>query len=728
MISSVSLRRSLLVLLVASSLSHITAQQQLTLRDAVLKAGTELAPERLQGLQWIEGSQAYSYVKEKQLWKGTGGKSADVPLINVDDLNSSLPDSVKLKDIPSITWLDQMRFSFDHKGSYHVYDLNSRKLNTRYSLPANAERVDVSDKTGNAAFTVEEDLYIMLHPPQKEVRVTSDGGNGIVNGRSVHRDEYGIHKGTYWSPDGNKLAFYRMDESMVSQYALEDITSRPSNFKQIRYPMAGAKSHHVTIGIFDLNSGSTVFLKTGEPLDQYLTNIAWDPSGQFIHVVHLDRKTENLKLVRYDVNSGNAAATLLEEHDDKYLEPQHPIEFLSGRNKSRYLWRSQRDGWPHVYLYDLKTGLVRQLTKGAWVVKDVLAKDPAGNFIIVSGTLPIDKNDPLGATETHLYRVDVNSGKTTRMTKDPGTHHGKVSTDGTLVIDAWSSLDVPGRIEIINNNGKKLKSLIEAKDPLANYAIGKAELLTIAGEEGDRLVARMIKPSNFDLQRKYPVLIYVYNGPHVQLITNSRLANAALWMYEAAERGYIVWTVDGHGSAYRGRDFEQVIHRRLGELEVKDQMHGVDHLKSLPYVDPERIAVHGWSYGGHMTTAMLIRNPGVFKVGVAGGPVMDWGLYEVMYTERYMDTPQENPEGYVSTALPPLAEKLQEDLLIITGGQDDVVLPQHAFSFIQECIGKGVQVDFFEYPGHAHNVRGKDRLHLMEKILGYIDARIQHQR
>jgi dipeptidyl-peptidase-4 len=704
------------------------AQQQLTLRDAVLKAGTDLAPERLADLQWIEGTRSYSYIKEKQLWRGTSGKSADMPIVSQDDLNASLPEDKKLKGFPGITWDDGSKFHFMHGGSIHVFDLNTRKLSTRLTLPEDAEDLDLQDGTGSVAFTREDDLYVLFGSPEKEVRITKDGGNGIVNGKSVHRQEYGIQKGTFWSDDGSKLAFYRMDESMVTSYALEDITSRPSNFKQIRYPMAGAKSHHVTIGIFDVNSGKTVFLKTGEPLDQYLTNIAWDPSGAFIHVVHLDRKTENLKLVRYDATSGEPIATFLEEHDDKYLEPQHPIEFLPGRNKSRYLWRSQRDGWPHVYLYDVQAGLVRQLTRGNWVVKDVLAKDPSGNFIIVSGTLPIEKNAPLGATETHLYRVDVNTGKTSRITTDQGTHNGKVSTDGSMVIDNWSSLTVPNRVELLNSSGKKLKQLLDAKDPLLNYSIGKPELLTIAGEQGDQLVARMIKPSTFDPQRKYPVLIYVYNGPHVQLIANSRLANAAPWMYEAAERGYIVWTVDGHGSGDRGRDFEQVIHRRLGEVEVKDQMRGVEYLKSLPFVDPDRIAVHGWSYGGHMTTALLTRHPGVFKVGVAGGPVMDWGLYEVMYTERYMDTPEENPEGYVTTALPPLADKLQEDLLIITGGQDDVVPPQHAFSFIQECIAKGVQVDFFEYPGHAHNVRGKDRLHLMEKVLKYIDSRIQHQR
>ncbi len=515
-----------------------------------------------------------------------------------------------------------------------------------------------------------------------------------------------------------------MDESMVTEYQLEDITTRPSTFKAIRYPMAGQPSHHVTIGIFDLQSGKTIFLKTGEPLDQYLTNISWDPSGRFIHVVHLDRATENLKVVRYDANSGEQAATLIEEHDDKYLEPQHPIEFIG--NTGRYIWRSQRDGWPHLYLYDLKKGLVSQITKGRWVVKDLLHIDPAGKFLIVSGTLPIDPEDPKGALETHIYRIEIARGKSKRLTQETGTHYASINKTGSHIIDRFSSIDVAGRTVIREaQSGKIIKTLLDPKDPLDEYAIGSIELMTVAGENGTKLNARLIKPSDFDSTKKYPVIVYVYNGPHVQLIANARLSNAAPWMFAAAERGYLIWTVDGHGSAHRGRDFEQIIHRRLGEVEVRDQMHGVDHLRSLPFVDADRIAVHGWSYGGHMTTAMLTRHPGVFAVGVAGGPVMDWSMYEVMYTERYMDTPAENPDGYTSTALPPIAEKLKEDLLIITGGQDNVVLPQHGLTFMKNCIDAGIPIDFFEYPGHAHNVFGKDRLHLMQKILGYIDQRLQ---
>ncbi len=701
------------------------AQQKLTLSDAVLKVGKELAPERIRGLQWIKGSNSYSHVKDDALMVGQLGKSADMPLITKADLNAHLKNDTLKGGFPSITWDDADRFHFLHSNTMWHFSMKEKKLSKAIDLPTEAENMDVHEQNGNIAFTIDNDLHVAVTGSGKTVQITKDGGNGIVNGKSVHREEYGITKGTFWDPAGYKLAFYRMDESMVTVYELEDLSTKPSTFKQIRYPMAGQKSHHVSVGVHDLAKGSTIFLKTGEPLDQYLTNISWDPTGTIVHVVHLDRATENLKVVAYDAITGNAIGTLIEEHDDKYLEPQHPIEFIGGKG-DKFIWRSQRDGWPHLYLYDRKGKLIRQLTKGNWVVKDVLGSDPKGEFVIVSGSLPIDGNDPKGALETHLYRVSIPSGKAVRLTTDPGTHHGQLSSDGRYLIDMWSSISIPGRTQIMDaRSGQVIKMLLDAKDPLADHAIGTIELLTIDGEDGDELNARLIKPAAFDPDRKYPVLIYTYNGPHVQLIANSRLSNAALWMFAAAERGYLVWTVDGHGSAHRGRDFEQVIHRRLGEVEVRDQMRGVEYLKTLPYVDPDRIAVHGWSYGGHMTTAMLTRNPGVFKAGVAGGPVMDWSMYEVMYTERYMDTPAENPEGYKSTSLPPLAKELSEDLLIITGGQDKVVLPQHGLTFIKSCIDNNVPVDFFEYPGHEHNVMGKDRLHLMEKVLDYIDRRIE---
>ena len=705
----------------------IHAQQTLTLRDAVLKAGTELAPERLRGLQWIKGTGNFSYVRDSLLMMGSSGKAMDRPILSLGTLNKALDADRQLRAIPAITWIDANAFRFLHKGQLLRYDLSTMTLGTLASLPSDAANEDIEPTSLHIAYTIGNDLYVLRNGSQPQ-RITSDGTDGIVNGQSVHRQEYGITKGTFWAPNGERLAFYRMDERMVTTYHLEDISTKPSTFNPIRYPMAGQTSHQVTVGVVDLRDGSMRFLRTEGAADDYLTNIAWSPDGRFVHVVHLDRRTENLRLVRYDASTGEPVATLLTEQDPKYLEPEHPPLFLAS-SPEQFLWRSERDGWEHLYLYDGRMGLVRQLTKGPWNVKEVLGVDPGGRFAIVEGSAPNIEDAPTGALETHLYRVALATGRTTRLSIDAGTHSGMLSDDASFLIDRWSSTTVPGRVELRSTaRGELLRTLLNSADPLTNYTVGSIELITVPITNGDRANARLIKPSHFQEGRKYPVLIYVYNGPHVQLVNNSFLGGASHWMLEAAERGYLVWTLDGHGSAGRSKAFEQAVHRRLGLVEVEDQMAGVAFLKGLPYVDADRIAVHGWSFGGHMTTAMLTRHPGVFKVGVAGGPVMDWSLYEVMYTERYMDTPAENPEGYQATALPPLADKLQEDLLLITGGADDVVLPQHSLSFIRSCVERGVPVDFFDYPGHGHNVRGKDRLHLMEKVLRYIDQRIQFQR
>jgi len=514
-----------------------------------------------------------------------------------------------------------------------------------------------------------------------------------------------------------------MDESMVTPYYVEDISTKPSTFTKLRYPMAGQTSHQVKLGVFDVRTRKTTFLVTGEPRDQYLTNIAWDHSGQFVYITHLNRATDHLRLVQYDVKTGAPVKTLLEEKNDKWLEPLHPAHILEKKG-GQYIWWSVRDGWQHLYLYDLKNGLLRQLTKGAWAVTDLLGTDEKEEYVYIQGTAedgPGTALGDMGSCELHLFKVELSTGKTERITQEAGTHLCQV--DDGRVIDQWSSTSVSSRTQLVDaRSGQVLKILLDSRNPYAGFSIGATELFTIPGANGDRLNARLIKPSGFDPAKKYPVIVYVYNGPHVQLVSNSFLGGASPWMLHAANRGYLVFTVDGHGSEHRGLAFEQMVHRRLGAVEVDDQVAGAEYLKTLPYVDGERMAIHGWSYGGFMTTSLMLKKPDLFKVGVAGGPVMDWGMYEVMYTERYMDTPAENPEGYATSMLTDKADQLKGDLLLIHGTMDDTVLREHSLTFVKNCVDKGVQVDYFEYPGHAHNVRGKDRLHLMTKVLDHIDA------
>ncbi|MCB0795632.1 MAG: DPP IV N-terminal domain-containing protein [Flavobacteriales bacterium] len=702
------------------------AQQQstLTLADAVTKAYSTYAPSRMRGLQWLPDAAQYAHQNDSVLFINGAGKSMDRPVLTLGKLNKGLGKDAGLDRLPDILWENSRTILFWHADKLFECELNSGNSRVRLGMLDGSENKDLDPTRTRVAYTLDDDLYIGLAGNGQQVRVTQDGGQGIVNGKSVHREEYGIQKGTFWSPNGERLAFYRMDESMVTTYDLEDISTKPSTFEAIRYPMAGQTSHEVSIGVHDLNTGRTIFLQTTGARDDYLTNIAWGPNSDKLYVVHLDRATENLRLVEYDVRSGRAQREVLKEHSDVYLEPEHPVTFLNG-SSDRFLWWSDRDGHDHVYLFDLDEGLVKQLTQGEWNVKRVIGQDPKGRTLFLEGSGEILRGDPSGALQTHLYTVDLKSGNLARLTTAQGSHSGELSPDGSMLLDQWSSISVPHRTELLDAGGSVMKVLLDSEDPLRAVLTGSMEFLTIPGEEGDLLNARLIKPSHFDPAQKYPVLIYVYNGPHVQLVRDQYLGGASLWMMHAAERGYLVFTVDGHGSSGRSRDFEQTIHRRLGEVEIKDQLHGVAYLRELPYVDGERMAVHGWSYGGYMTTSLMLKAPGTFRIGVAGGPVMDWSMYEVMYTERYMDTPEENPDGYSSTRLPDKCAALQGELLVIHGLQDNVVLPEHSYSFLKSCVDQGVQVGFFVYPGHAHNVRGKDRVHLMTKVLSAIDNAIQ---
>lgn len=717
------LRRAILLFSIfGTTLAWAQQQQPITLTDAILKPWP-LYPERMAGLQWIPATDQYSYLKGDSLMAGGTGSGDVRLLITRGELNRALPAADTLARMPAVEWTDQRTLLFGSGLHTYAFNVAGKKAALRYTLPDDAENDDADDAREKAAFTRGNNLFI-AGPGNKVAQVTTDGADGIVNGKSVHREEYGITKGTFWSPDGKLLAFYRMDETMVTPYYVEDITTTPSTFKKFRYPMAGQTSHQVTLGVYDTRSGKTIFIKPDGPPDHYLTNISWDPDNAHIQIILQDRAANHFRVMRYDALSGAFQRMLFEEHNDKWLEPEHPFTFLK-KTPARYIHWSQRDGWWHLFLYDVNLGMVRQLTTGNWVVNRIIGMDPDERQLYVEGTATIDPKDPKGAMETHLYRVELATGNTVRLTKEAGTHRGLLAENGRFLIDQWSSTTVPGRTELLDAaTGKVVKLLKDSKDRLAARWKGSVELVQVQGENGDLLNGRLIKPAGFDPARKYPVIVYTYNGPHVQLVTNSFIGGAQLWMMQAADRGYLIFTVDGHGSGNRGLAFEQAIYRQLGITEVQDQLHGAAWLKHLPYVDSTRMAVHGWSFGGHVTEALMLRAPGTFQVGVAGGAVQDWKLYEVMYTERYMDTPEENPKGYAETALPPIADHLRGHLLLIHDNMDETVVPEHALRFLKSCVDKGVYPDFFYYPGHAHNVRGKDRVHLYTQILDYMDEHL----
>jgi dipeptidyl-peptidase-4 len=527
----------------------------------------------------------------------------------------------------------------------------------------------------------------------------------------VHRNEFAIDGGIFWSPDGKLLAYYSMDERMVTDYPLVDVQERIATAKPIKYPMAGMTSHQVTLHVYNIATGKEIVVKTGEPAEQYLTAITWNPDNKRIYIGVLNRQQNHLKFNEYDAITGDFIKTIFEDRDEQYVEPQGPAYFLPN-NPDQFIWKAQRDGYYHLYLYTISKGTSRQLTKGNFVITDFNGFSKDGSKIYYRST----EVSPL---ERHCYVMDIKSGNATQITKEHGTHDVTPSSNGKYFIDFYNSTDVPYNVDVMDAKGKFLCRLHEAENPLKDYNIGKTELGTLKAEDGQTLYTRLIKPYNFDASKKYPVVVYVYGGPHAQLITDTWTAGAGIYLNYLAQEGFLVFTLDNRGSADRGEAFEQCIHRQCGQLEMQDQMTGIKWLKTLPYVDAERIGSDGWSYGGFMSTSLKINHPEVFKVSVAGGPVLDWKYYEIMYGERYMDTPEENPEGYELTSLENKTDKLEGKLLMIHCTTDPVVMWQHSLVFVENCIHNGKQLDYFVYPGHDHNVYGMDRAHLITKITQY---------
>ena len=700
-----------ILLILFCIISSVGAQKTLSLKDATLGQGSYLKPKMPEQINWRD-NQHFVMLKDSTLFQYNILKKELSPIITISEFYQALKTAgfKTTKSFPLFSFINSSRIWFLMQNQVVIFNIESKQVEQTISYPANAENIDYCAGNFTLAYTIKNNLFIT--GPAGIQQVTNDTEPHIINGTSVHRNEFGIDKGIFWSPAGTKLAFYHMDETMVGDYPLVDYMAREAELVNIKYPMAGMTSHQVKLGIYNPATKQTVFLKTGEPLDHYLTNICWSPDEKSIFIQELNRQQNHMKLNQYDAATGEFIKTILEETDNKYVEPLQPILF-SKIDQAKFYYQSRRDGWNHVYQCTIKDGIVAQITKGDWEVTDLSGFDAKEENMFFEAT----KESPI---ERHFYRINLPSGKTDKLTEAAGTHSCILSPDQQNVVDRWTSPDVPGQLDLISLKKASTQTIFHAENTLKDFDLGENTVFTIRAADGATdLYCRMIKPNNFDPAKKYPVIIYVYGGPHEQLINKTWLNSARWWQYYMASKGYIAFTVDSRGSANRGKAFENAIHRQLGVVETADQMKGIDYLKTLPYIDVNRIGVHGWSYGGFMTLNLKLKHPEVFKVAVAGGPVVDWSMYEVMYGERYMDTPQENPEGYQNANMLNYVNKLNGKLMIIHGVQDQTVVMQQSMQFLKKCIDLNKQVDFFVYPTHEHNVRGNDRLHLMEKISNY---------
>ncbi|WP_417353130.1 DPP IV N-terminal domain-containing protein [Flavobacterium alkalisoli] len=709
-----------------------TAQQNLTIEQATYGQYQAYAPKSLTAPQWRKDSKTITYLDNtysKLMSRSEDSKWEEKTFLTKQDLTSALKSKYpseffNFQIFPyQYKWEDKNTIAFEAAGSNGNYlvlfDVEKKEVKHTIAIAADASQ-QIMAPNGTAAAWLKENNIIITTENGQNTNVTNDTDKGIVNGSDyVHRQEFGINKGMWWSPDSKMLLYYRKDETMVADYPLVDFGQRIATEKDIKYPMAGMKSEEVTLVVYNVASNAKTTLKTEGPKEQFLTCVTWSPDNKYIYIGVLNREQNHLKLNKYEATTGNFVKTLFEEQSSTYVEPLHELTFVPNSN-TEFLYRTEKDGYEQLYLYNTDGKLLKNLGYNDVVVTELLDFDAKGKSVSYVGTA----NNGL---DRHLYQVNLKSGKTTQITTGSGTHSVMVSSDGALALDSFSNTTTPNEVSIINTVNKKTTSLFKANNPYTGVTeLPKMELITITAADGKTpLNGRLIYPGNFDANKQYPVMVYVYGGPHAQLVNNDWLGGASLFDYYMAQQGYVVFTLDNRGSDVRGRDFEHVIHRNLGQNEMADQMKGIEFLKSKSFVNQDKIGVYGWSFGGFMATSLMLNHSDTFKVGVAGGPVCDWKYYEVMYGERYMDMPQENPEGYEKSCIVNKANQLKGRLLMIHGAQDNVVVQQHSMEFINACIAAGKQVDYFLYPTHEHNVRGKDRIHLNHKIADYFETHLK---
>ncbi|MDR2836592.1 MAG: S9 family peptidase [Bacteroidales bacterium] len=707
------------LLIFINFISFSQTDKVLTIDEAVVGLSRELYPEYISGLKFCPNNNEISYLQDNSLmvknFKYKKNNLTEKSIISLDELNEIITkyDFKELKSFPQYQWMTNYFIRIRLGLSILDIDISLKKIVNSITIGEEHENITFANNKYDYAYTIGGNLFLKNLKSESK-QITADGDKGIVYGQTVSRNEFGIDGGIFWSPKDNFIAFYRKDESQVTEYPIVNTNTRIATLDNIKYPMAGMPSEEITIGVYNINTMETIFLNTEGDKNQYLTSVTWSPDEKNIYVALLNREQNHLKLNCYDAVSGKLFKTLFEEKNDKYVEPQDALIFLPNDN-SKFIWQSRKDGFSHLYLYDVNGNQISQLTKGEFEIQQVYGFSEKSDAIFIKA----NKESPI---DFDIYKVNIKNQIMTKISSEKGSHNAIFSFDYQYFIDNFSNTTTPNKYVLCFTDGKKIDDLLISKNPLADYNMPDLKIGIIKANDGKTdLYYRLITPKNLDKSKKYPCIVYVYGGPHNQLISNRWLAGAAGWDYYMAQKGYIVFSLDNRGSSNRGFEFESIIHRQVGTVECQDQISGVDFLKTLGYVDMDRIGVHGWSYGGFITTTLMTDYSDIFKVGVAGGPVINWELYEVMYGERYMDTPEENPTGYQNSNLLNKAEKLKGRLMIIHGAIDPVVVWQNSQNFLDECIKNKVLIDYFIYPSHEHNVRGTDRIHLMRTVTRYFE-------
>lgn len=695
-----------LLVFIALSLS---AQSSLSIDDYLNR---RYSPDSLHYIQWIQRSDDFTYVNNKILYQENVKSNKPKAILTLDELKSAT--GLEIMYFPLYKWVNEREILIQASNILYYFDTKSKTVKRRLELPQNASDLDFS-RNGSIAFVVDSNLYV-ADPSKKILQITDTKRLGSA-GLNAYRREFGCSKGTFWNRSSTKIAFYEKSDEDLKAYPFVDYSVQPAKVTWYRYPFAGQKNEKVKIGIYNLVDSTISYLNLTKG-DIYYTGLTWHPDGNSIFITEVTRNQKKATLVEYDVKSGEKIREVFSEESEIYVEPEYPMMMVASKN-TEFIWLSRRDGYRHLYIYDIEGELLNPLTTGEWEVTQILGFDDKYTNVYFIGT---EEGDYLNK---YIYKADVISWKVTKLSKVEGVHSGIVNGNG-YVIDLNSNMEVPYSAHLLDPKGVELRKIKQSKSPIDNKLQPKIETGSFRAADGKtELPYSIFKPADFDESKKYPAIMYVYGGPHVQLVQNCWMTTSK-WFSLAylASKGYIVFVADNRGSDCRGFQFESITHKQLGKIEAEDQLKALETLNKLKYVDSERIGIMGASYGGFMSLTMLCDYPEHFKAGVSSFPVTDWSMYEIMYTERYMETPETNYQGYFDSNVINKVKNLTSATLVISGGQDNVTVNQHAKSFVNKCIELDKPIEHFEYSKHEHGVSRADFDHYLKKIEHFFEKNL----
>jgi dipeptidyl-peptidase-4 len=667
------------------------------------------------GLAWTPDGKQLSYFETKgsgreaktELWEMDAASGERRLLMAADKLEMILPaDTARATQATGLgrrapaqyQWApDGAGILFQGPTALAWFDPKSQAGRTLVSGKAALADPKISPDGRYVSFVRDHNLWLVSVSEGKERAVTQGGTEEIRKGELdwVYPEELDIKTAYWWSPDSSAIAYLEMDERKVSQYPLVDFSTPSGEAELERYPVAGGANPIVRVLVTAVSGGEPRAMDIGAETDIYIPRVNWLTDSRHLAIQRLNRTQTTLELLIADTATGKTR-TAVTETDPNWINVSDDLYFL--KDGKRFLWSSERSGYRHLYLYDLDGKQLAQITKGEWEITALNAVDESKGLVYFTAT-------EASTMERQLYAAGLDGSGFLKVTKDSGTHDVNFAPNAAAFYDTYSNAATPPRQNLHRADGSRIATINENKvAELADYGLSHMEFLRVKSRDGVMLNASMIKPPNFDPQKKYPVLVYTYGGPHAQVVRNSWGGANFLWHELMAQKGYIVFSLDNRGSAGRGHAFETPLHLRLGAQELSDQRDGVQYLKSLPYVDGSRIGVWGWSYGGHMTLHAMFEAGDDFKAGFAGGPVTDWHYYDSIYTERYLGLPQKNEKGYEDSSPVKYAGQLKGKLLIAHGTGDDNVHYANTLSVVNDLIEAGKYVEVLAFPGRGHGV------------------------